>query len=93
MDRTIINEISTFSSTTIIQDLKEEYLDTPVEVLDGSRAQQMFTKAQKEKEEYEESYLTRLPVTKAEKHQQRKLTTMGTYTKMASILHSCIYSR
>lgn len=52
-------------------------MDIPMEVTDASRAQQMLTKAQKEKEEYEEAYLTRLPVTKAEKHRQRKLTTLG----------------
>uniref|UniRef100_A0A1B0GHR7 Protein involved in rrna processing n=1 Tax=Lutzomyia longipalpis TaxID=7200 RepID=A0A1B0GHR7_LUTLO len=38
----------------------------------------MLSRAQKEKEEYEETYLTRLPITKAEKHRQRKLTTLGT---------------
>lgn len=57
--------------------MKEEYLDTPTEITDSSRAQQMLTRAQKQKEEYEETYLTRLPVTKAEKHRQRKLTTLG----------------
>uniref|UniRef100_A0A7G3AUJ8 Protein involved in rrna processing n=1 Tax=Lutzomyia longipalpis TaxID=7200 RepID=A0A7G3AUJ8_LUTLO len=62
----------------IIEDLKEEYLDTPVEIAGTSRAQQMLSRAQKEKEEYEETYLTRLPITKAEKHRQRKLTTLGT---------------
>lgn len=60
-----------------MQDLKEEYLDVPVEVSAGSRAQQILSKAQKEKEEYEEAYMTRLPITKAEKHRQRKLTTLG----------------
>lgn len=66
-------------SSSIIQDLKDEYLDVPTEITDGSRAQQMYSKAQKEKEEYEEAYLTRLPVTKAEKHRQQKLTTLGKY--------------
>lgn len=68
---------SIFCSSSIIQDLKEEYLDIPTEITEGSRAQQLLSKAQKEKEEYEEAYLTRLPVTKAEKHRQRKLTTLG----------------
>ncbi|XP_059616232.1 neuroguidin [Phlebotomus argentipes] len=63
---------------SIIEDLKEEYLDTPVEISGTSKAQQMFSRAQKEKEEFEETYLTRLPVTKAEKHRQRRLTTLGT---------------
>lgn len=65
-------------TSSIIQDLKEEYLDIPTEVSSGSRAQQILSKAQKEKQEYEEAYLTRLPVTKAEKHRQRQLTTLGT---------------
>lgn len=69
--------VLSFFSTTIIQDLKEEYLDTPTEISAGSRAQQILSKAQKEKQEYEEMYLTRLPVTKAEKHRQKKLTTLG----------------
>lgn len=62
--------------------MKEECLDTPTEITDGSRAQQLLTRAQKEKEEYEEAYLTRLPVTKAEKHRQRKLTTLGEYVDL-----------
>lgn len=65
-------------TSSILQDLKEEYLDIPTEVSSGSRAQQILSKAQKEKQEYEEAYLTRLPVTKAEKHRQRRLTTLGT---------------
>lgn len=65
-------------SSNIIQDLKEECLDTPTEITESSRAQQILTRAQKEKEEYEENNFIRLPVTKAEKHRQRKLTTLGT---------------
>ncbi|XP_044750983.1 neuroguidin-A [Coccinella septempunctata] len=64
-------------SSAILQDLCEEYLDTPIEVHQGSRAQQILTKQQKERQEYEEEYMTRLPVTKAEKHESRKLTTLG----------------
>ncbi|EDX03856.1 GD23361 [Drosophila simulans] len=65
-------------TSSMLQDLKEEYLDAPTEISSGSRAQQMLSQAQKEKQEYEETYLMRLPVTKAEKHRQRKLTTLGT---------------
>ncbi|XP_055379297.1 neuroguidin isoform X2 [Condylostylus longicornis] len=65
-------------TSSMLEDLKEEYLDIPTEVSSGSRAQQILLKAHKEKQEYEETYLTRLPVTKAEKHMQRKLTTLGT---------------
>ncbi|XP_034097639.1 neuroguidin isoform X2 [Drosophila albomicans] len=65
-------------TSSMLQDLKEEYLDAPTELSSGSRAQQLLSQAQKEKQEYEEDYLMRLPVTKAEKHRQRKLTTLGT---------------
>lgn len=73
---------------SIIEDLKEEYLDTPVEISGTSRAQQMFSRAQKEKEEFEETYLTRLPITKAEKHRQRKLTTLGNFFLLIHFLFS-----
>ncbi|XP_064553814.1 neuroguidin [Drosophila montana] len=65
-------------TSSMLQDLKEEYLDAPTELSSGSRAQQLLSQSQKEKQEYEETYLVRLPVTKAEKHRQRKLTTLGT---------------
>ncbi|XP_018326855.1 neuroguidin [Agrilus planipennis] len=64
-------------STSVIEELKEEYLDTPVEIAQNNRAQQILTKQQKERQEYEEEYLTRLPVTKVEKQMRKKLTTMG----------------
>lgn len=65
-------------SSSIIQDLREEYLDTPLEVSQGSRAQQILSKEQKERQDYEEEYLTRLPISKTEKHKKRQLTTLGT---------------
>lgn len=65
-------------STSIMQDLREEYLDTPVEITQGSRAQQILSKQQQERQEYEENYLTRLPITKADKHKRKQLTTLGT---------------
>jgi U3 small nucleolar ribonucleoprotein protein LCP5 len=64
-------------SSSIMQDLREEYLDAPVEVSQTSRAQQILSKQQQEREEYEEEYMTRLPVSKSEKHKRRQLTTMG----------------
>uniref|UniRef100_A0A182VTE3 Sas10 C-terminal domain-containing protein n=1 Tax=Anopheles minimus TaxID=112268 RepID=A0A182VTE3_9DIPT len=63
--------------SSLIQDLKDEYLDTPVELSSSSRAQQMLSRREREREEYEETYLTRLPVTKADKHRNRKLTTLA----------------
>lgn len=65
-------------NSSMIEEWKEEFLDTPVEVAGGSRAQQMISKALKEKEEFEENYFVRLPMTKAEKHRQKRLSTLGT---------------
>lgn len=65
-------------SSAIMQDLREEYLDTPVEVSQSSRAQQVISKKERERQEYEETYLTRLPVNKADKHLRKQLTTLGT---------------
>ncbi|KAJ8955564.1 hypothetical protein NQ318_001394, partial [Aromia moschata] len=64
-------------SSSIMQDLREEYLDTPIEVSQGSRAQQMLSKEHQERQRYEEEYMTRLPVSKSDKHRQRHLTTLG----------------
>lgn len=65
-------------SSSIIQDLKDEYLDVPMEVAQGSRAQHTISKKEQERQEYEESYLTRLPMKKTDKHKRRQLTTLGT---------------
>lgn len=65
-------------SSSIMQDLRDEYLDTPVEVTQGSRAQHKVTKKQVDRERYEEEYMTRLPMTKSEKHSHRQLSTVGT---------------
>ncbi|XP_050088685.1 neuroguidin [Anopheles aquasalis] len=63
--------------SSLIRDLKDEYLDTPVELSSSSRAQQILSRREREREEYEESYLTRLPITKADKQRSRKLTTLA----------------
>lgn len=64
-------------NSALIDEWKEEFLDTPVEISGGSRAQQMISKEMKERERYEEDNLTRLPMSKAEKHRQSRLSTMG----------------
>lgn len=64
-------------SNSIMQDLREEYLDTPLEISQSSRAQQVLSKQQQERQEYEEEYMTRLPISKTEKHKKRQLTTLG----------------
>lgn len=64
-------------SSALIDEWKEEFLDTPLEISGGSRAQQKISKAMKEREQYEEDNMIRLPMTKAEKHRQKRLSTMG----------------
>lgn len=64
--------------SSIIQEMKEQYLDTPVEISEGSKASQIYNKAQKERERYEEDNFVRLPITKIDKHRQRQMTTLGT---------------
>lgn len=64
-------------SSALMDELREEYLDTPMEVNQGSRAQQKVSKAAQERQRYEEEYLTRLPADKKDKHTRGKLTTLG----------------
>ncbi|XP_014280800.1 neuroguidin [Halyomorpha halys] len=63
--------------SSVIQELKEEYLDIPVEVKATNSVQQKEDKYQKMKKEYEESYFTRLPVTKEEKRKSKLKFSMG----------------
>ncbi|XP_014471618.1 PREDICTED: neuroguidin isoform X1 [Dinoponera quadriceps] len=66
-------------SNTVLRELKEEYLDAPVEDSQGlSEKQAILGREYKRKIEYEENYMTRLPVTKQEKHRRRQMTTLGT---------------
>jgi len=64
-------------SSSMLEDLRNELLDTPIEVTQGSKAQQILSKEQRKKEEYEEEYMTRLPISKKDKHRQRQFTTIG----------------
>ncbi|KAJ0181933.1 hypothetical protein K1T71_002655 [Dendrolimus kikuchii] len=65
-------------NSSIMRELREEYSEAPLEVSIGNHVKQSISKYEQEKTEYEENYLTRLPVTKAEKNRRRKLTTIGT---------------
>ncbi|XP_053983086.1 neuroguidin isoform X2 [Hylaeus volcanicus] len=66
-------------SGTVLRELKEEYLDAPIEDTHGlSEKQVSLGRENKRKIEYEETYMTRLPVTKQEKHRRRQMTTIGT---------------
>uniref|UniRef100_A0A336LWY1 CSON002686 protein n=1 Tax=Culicoides sonorensis TaxID=179676 RepID=A0A336LWY1_CULSO len=65
-------------NSSIIQEMKEEYMDIPIEISEGNKATQIYNKAQKERERFEEDNFIRLPITKADKHRQRQVTTLGT---------------
>lgn len=64
-------------NSTLIDEWKEEFLDTPIEISGSSRAQQMVQKEMRERERYEEDNLVRLPMTKEEKQRMKRLSTMG----------------
>lgn len=66
-------------SGAVLRELREEYLDAPVEDTQGiGDKQASMGRENKRKIEYEENYMTRLPVTKQEKHRNRQITTLGT---------------
>lgn len=66
-------------SGAVLRELKEEYLDAPVEDAHGlGEKHASLGRENKRKIEYEENYMTRLPVTKQEKHIRRQMTTLGT---------------
>lgn len=67
-----------FLNSSVMRELRDEYSEAPIEVTSGNNVKQSVSKYEQEKAEYEENYLTRLPVTKAEKNRRRKLTTVGT---------------
>lgn len=64
-------------NASIMRELREEYSEAPLEVSTGNHVKQSISKLEQEKTEYEEKYLTRLPVTKAEKNRRKKLSTVG----------------
>lgn len=60
-------------NSSVLQELKEEYLDTPVEITHTNTLRNTRLKFEEEKEKFEESYFTRLPVTKQEKRKHKLL--------------------
>ncbi|XP_073988662.1 neuroguidin [Rhodnius prolixus] len=64
--------------SSVMEELKEQYLDTPVEIVQTNSLKQKEDKYQKHKQEYEENYLTRLPVTKEELRRKKRISTLGT---------------
>lgn len=66
-----------FLNSSVMRELREEYSEAPLEVSSGNHVKHSISKLEQERTEYEENYLTRLPVTKAEKNRRRKMTTVG----------------
>ncbi|XP_033117203.1 neuroguidin-like [Anneissia japonica] len=65
-------------SSSIIQDLRAEYSDGPEEIRENVNFyKQKQERAAKERNQYEEEYFKRLPVTKKEKHAQKRMATMS----------------
>ncbi|CAG9566783.1 unnamed protein product [Danaus chrysippus] len=65
-------------NSSVMRELRDEYSEAPTEMSTGNHVKHSISKYEQEKTEYEENYLTRLPVTKAEKNRRKKLTTVGT---------------
>ncbi|XP_074110737.1 neuroguidin [Cotesia typhae] len=65
-------------SGAILRELKEEFLETPMEDSLDREKKIDLSNEHKEKIEYEETYMTRLPVSKQEKHRNRQMSTLGT---------------
>lgn len=63
--------------SSVIQELREEYLDTPTEVVHSNSLKVTVSKQQRAKTEYEENYFTRLPISRKEKHRGHQVTTVG----------------
>lgn len=62
----------------IIRELQEEFLETPIEVHNmGDAYSKQLSRESKDKQRFEETYMTRLPVTKKEKHHEKAASTIG----------------
>ncbi|XP_012254045.2 neuroguidin isoform X2 [Athalia rosae] len=65
-------------SGTVLRELRDEYLDAPAEDSQNPREKPASLGfGNKRKLEYEENYMTRLPVTKEERHLRRQVTTLA----------------
>ncbi|KAK7595086.1 hypothetical protein V9T40_001519 [Parthenolecanium corni] len=63
-------------NSTVMQELKESYSEQPLEITNTNTLRNTLTNFRKEKERYEETYFTRLPVTKKEKHRDKLMSTL-----------------
>nr|CAG4648997.1 EOG090X0IJO [Polyphemus pediculus] len=63
----------TILSSSVLQNLREEYLDTPLEMVEvsGHGSKLQIAKERQTIQEYEETYFTRLPSTKEDRHRSR----------------------
>lgn len=74
-------------SSSLVRELREEYMDAPTELgsnVDGIAAgpgPAAPSREQRERQEYEEAYFTRLPQTKEQRHRTRRLPTLGTLSE------------
>lgn len=57
-------------SARMVQELKEDLLDVPIEITEGSLAMKMQNKQEKKRINFEESNYTRIPVTKKDKQKR-----------------------
>ncbi|XP_022189591.2 neuroguidin [Nilaparvata lugens] len=64
-------------NSSVVQEMREEILDAPKEVGQANTFKRKQSARQREREEYEESYLTRLPIKSKEKQRSRALMTEG----------------
>lgn len=63
--------------SSVMQELREEYADTPVEVqINTVGLKNKQSKYDYERQKYEEDYFTRLPVTKKDKHRAKQLSSI-----------------
>nr|CAG4646704.1 EOG090X0IJO [Macrothrix elegans] len=60
-------------SASALQQLKEDYMDAPAEIVESSAVgvKMNLARERKEIQEYEETYFTRLPVTRKDRHNSR----------------------
>uniref|UniRef100_A0A1B6H1S0 Sas10 C-terminal domain-containing protein n=1 Tax=Cuerna arida TaxID=1464854 RepID=A0A1B6H1S0_9HEMI len=63
--------------SSVVEELREQYLDTPAEVSHGNALKATISKHQRLKNQYEEEYFTRLPTSKKDRHRGRHSMTVG----------------
>lgn len=61
-------------SSSALQHLREEFMDTPAEIIESSAngSKMSVARERQDRQEYEETYFTRLPYTKQDKHKSRQ---------------------